>query len=1067
LSLILKHKNNRGVTMLRVKTTKRSGVLWGIGATLVAAAIFGVIIYKAPAQTTNAAGETITASSAASGQVNQQIAVNGVSIGGTGNDILPVKLSVTSGTVYVTTTTGLTFTTAQGGSTVSFSGTRSAVNAALATLHYSSTVVGSDTLTISLSNQNTIFNPSNGHVYQYIPSSGDWFTARSAATASTYQGLTGYLATITSQDENYFIKDRLSGDAWLGASDDAQFLGEGNWSWVDGPEAGLNFYNGEGSDGVGGGSSVGSEYSNWAGPDTEPNNSGGSENCMETYIASGTWNDLPCDAEVSGYVVEYGNDTTQSNGIPSANIALTTTTRTYATGDGTPQDPYHITDCEQLQNMNQDLAASYVLTHNIDCTDTPNWNGGQGFVPIGTNHDATGPFTGTLDGAGFSIDGLTQIRADDNPDTTDSSNSAADYNSNQDYVGLIGYGSGLTVKDLNLTHAMIKGYKYVGGLVGFMSDGTIINSSVNQALDESADTLCTPGFCVWARYGEYGGGLVGYMTGGTIADSKVGGLVKGSGNIIGGLIGYAEGATISDSQSTAAIDGGSYIGGAVGQLTGSSTLTNVLASGNVTAKIDDEVGKVGYYAGGLVGDMAYASIYASHATGNVIAEDSYAGGLVGHIYGSLINTSYASGSAIASNSYVGGLIGGADGVTVAQSYSTGAVHSNGYAAGGIAGLLNSSMIEDSYSTSVVSATNDPAGGFVGQSAFNTMNRVYASGYATSADGTGGLIGTSFQDTVNDSFATTGITALAGSGAIAGNQGIGPLSEVYFDATSTGQGPTGCDAGGALAGCTAVNVNGSQPGYFKDYRNAPFKQSGTQVWDIDNVWYFQGSQLPVLRMGALGQNSNLPSVDDNDGVSTVVENAAPNNGDGNNDSVQDSTQANVVSFVNPVTAKYVTLEVNSACSVTAITSATESTSHADESYSYPFGLVNYTVDCGTPGFSTAVTLYYHDVNDASGLIVRKFNATTNTYATISAATITGVSPVKVSYTITDGSSLDEDGTANGIIVDPVGLAVAQTAAVVGTPNTGLKSVNLFVIIASAVVGIIFVTLALFMIRRTLK
>jgi len=46
---------------------------------------------------------------------------------------------------------------------------------------------------------------------------------------------------------------------------------------------------------------------------------------------------------------------------------------------------------------------------------------------------------------------------------------------------------------------------------------------------------------------------------------------------------------------------------------------------------------------------------------------------------------------------------------------------------------------------------------------------------------------------------------------------------------------------------------------------------------------------------------------------------------------------------------------------------------------------------------------------------------------------GGQPVlKVVYSVTDGGPLDEDGTANGVIVDPVGLA--QDA--VGPPNTGV-------------------------------
>ena len=39
-------------------------------------------------------------------------------------------------------------------------------------------------------------------------------------------------------------------------------------------------------------------------------------------------------------------------------------------GTGTAGDPYLITNCTQLQEMNNDLAASYKLANDIDCSAT-------------------------------------------------------------------------------------------------------------------------------------------------------------------------------------------------------------------------------------------------------------------------------------------------------------------------------------------------------------------------------------------------------------------------------------------------------------------------------------------------------------------------------------------------------------------------------------------------------------------------------------------------------------------------------------------------------------------------
>ena len=72
-------------------------------------------------------------------------------------------------------------------------------------------------------------------------------------------------------------------------------------------------------------------------------------------------------------------------------------------GSGTVSEPYIVTNAGQLQEMNNDPCAYYVLGSDIDAWDTENWNGGEGFVPIGP---VTAPFMGVLDGMGRSIDGL-------------------------------------------------------------------------------------------------------------------------------------------------------------------------------------------------------------------------------------------------------------------------------------------------------------------------------------------------------------------------------------------------------------------------------------------------------------------------------------------------------------------------------------------------------------------------------------------------------------------------------------------------------------------------------------
>jgi len=153
------------------------------------------------------------------------------------------------------------------------------------------------------------YNKANGHIYEFVDGHKDWGVAKTEAEAKSVGGQKGYLANITSADEQAFITGRGPAGAdstaiknfanghhlWLGGTDAAQ---EGKWIWSGGPEAGTQFWAGASN-----GSATGGSYNNWN--PGEPNNSGG-ENYLHTWAGGATWNDIPATAGVNGYVIEYG-----------------------------------------------------------------------------------------------------------------------------------------------------------------------------------------------------------------------------------------------------------------------------------------------------------------------------------------------------------------------------------------------------------------------------------------------------------------------------------------------------------------------------------------------------------------------------------------------------------------------------------------------------------------------------------------------------------------------------------------------------------------------------------------
>jgi protocatechuate 3,4-dioxygenase beta subunit len=157
--------------------------------------------------------------------------------------------------------------------------------------------------------------------------------------------------------------------------------------------------------------------------------------------------------------------------------------------------------------------------------------------------------------------------------------------------------------------------------------------------------------------------------------------------------------------------------------------------------------------------------------------------------------------------------------------------------------------------------------------------------------------------------------------------------------------------------------------------------------------------------------------DDDGVPDAVEDGAPNGGDGNNDGVPDSEQANVTSLPNAANGQYMSVESPDGTSLVGVSAAPVPGSPAPlAGATFPVGLLDFQVEGVAVGGTTTVTLHFPSGSSPNGY----FKLHDGAWLDFSANAAIGVD--QVTLTLTDGAVGDNDGLANGTIVDPGGPAV---------------------------------------------
>jgi filamentous hemagglutinin family protein len=356
-------------------------------------------------------------------------------------------------------------------------------------------------------------------------------------------------------------------------------------------------------------------------------------------------------------------------------------------GEGFDDSPYKIADIYGLQGIGTVAPSrqNFELARSIDASGTVNWNSGAGFAPIGQ-------FSGTLDGNGHKISGLTIAPTD--PNVSD--------------IGLFGINFG-TVRNLTL------------------SDVTVFANPNSTALGQHIGTVAGQNL-------------------GMISNVSVGASSDGPGSqIIGGSFSSVSAGGLAGQNFTMPGDDPTRHG-----VIKKSSADVAVTIGDGVSCPTNNCGGGWNYAGGLVGFNA-GTIAGSSATGNVISgSNSFAGGLVG---ASQVNSSnqtvkpriinsFATGNVTSdgTNVALGGLVGyngafngfdGHNGATIKNSYAWGDVTSSGANAtlGGLVGANDTfGRIKDSHATgNVTSTANLPsancstgdcqsviAGGLVGQ-----------------------------------------------------------------------------------------------------------------------------------------------------------------------------------------------------------------------------------------------------------------------------------------------------------------------------------------------------------------
>ncbi len=318
-------------------------------------------------------------------------------------------------------------------------------------------------------------------------------------------------------------------------------------------------------------------------------------------------------------------------------------------GSGTNSDPYQITTAYQLSQMRNFLNQTDVyfkLMNDIDLTDfIAEEYLSQGWLPIGV---ASSPFKGTFNGNGKTITGLTINRT------------------SSDYIGLFGYATNATIKNITIQNCEVNGQNYIGALIGYLEGCTIVDcvimgnvkgkGYVGGIVGEERSKTTSFTNCNFTGDVEgssnYVGGICGFASYiGNVSHCHFNGTINGSLKYVGGLFGYLinADAIISLCSVNGTINGGESTGGLFGQARKGTNL-------EITeCYVSAEIISTGNNVGGLIGENSAKNVYNNYFVGSVSGK-IYVGGLIGYNDNCIVFCNYTNATVEGKNN-VGGICG--------------------------------------------------------------------------------------------------------------------------------------------------------------------------------------------------------------------------------------------------------------------------------------------------------------------------------------------------------------------------------------------------------------------------